>query len=511
VAISGRKSRYRHAADGSTSSRFKNRDNEPGWGQHGHMREVQIHPIPLARLVELLAPDRSRRLESYAERAHRVLRGRTVWNINATAQGGGVAEMLQALLAYGRGAGVDTRWLVLTADPEFFTITKRLHNLLHGSAGDGGRLGPDERMTYQAVLQSNLEMASSLVKPGDIVLLHDPQTAGMVDGLQKQGALVIWRCHIGADTSNEFSDIGWGFLRELIEPADGFIFSRAAYAPAWVPRSELAIIPPSLDPFSAKNLWLSGTDVEAALREAALVDLRPGDGTLRFTRRDGSSGLVRPHRNLLIGGEMVPAHARVVMQVSRWDRLKDMTGVLSGFAENVRQVPDDVHLMLVGPDVSGVSDDPEGAEVLDACISLRSKLPAEVRDRTHLCCLPMDDVDENAHLVNALQRYASVVVQKSLVEGFGLTVTEPMWKARPVVASTVGGIQDQIVDGVSGLLLPDPTDVDAMMRAVSRFLDDPAFATAVGAAAQERVRDRFLGDRHLIQYVDLFDSLIAGT
>jgi trehalose synthase len=122
----------------------------------------------------------------------------------------------------------------------------------------------------------------------------------------------------------------------------------------------------------------------------------------------------------------------------------------------------------------------------------------------------MDDVDENAHLVNALQHHATVVVQKSLVEGFGLTVTEPMWKARPVVASAVGGIQDQIVDGESGLLLPDPSDLDGFAALLARVLDDPAAAARLGAAARERVRDRFLGDRHLIQYVDLFAQMLSG-
>ncbi|MGZ5396996.1 MAG: glycosyltransferase, partial [Aeromicrobium sp.] len=177
----------------------------------------------------------------------------------------------------------------------------------------------------------------------------------------------------------------------------------------------------------------------------------------------------------------------------------------------IASVPDDVHLLLVGPDVSGVTDDPEGAEVLQSCMTLWRGLPAEIGDRIHLCCLPMDDVDENAHLVNALQRYATVVVQKSLEEGFGLTVTEPMWKAKPVVASAIGGIQDQIDDGVSGILLPDPENLGEFMDAVRQLLDDPVLAKSMGAAAQDRVREVFLGDRHLRQYVDLIGSLIEGT
>jgi trehalose synthase len=173
-------------------------------------------------------------------------------------------------------------------------------------------------------------------------------------------------------------------------------------------------------------------------------------------------------------------------------------------------MPADTHLMLAGPDVLGVTDDPEGAEVLAECRALRAALADDVRDRVHLTALPMDDGDENAHLVNALQRYASVVVQKSLVEGFGLTVTEPMWKSRPVIASAIGGILDQIDDGVSGILLPDPTDLAAMGHAVARVLQDEELAGRLGAEAHARVKDRFLGDRHLIQYADLFATMVRS-
>jgi trehalose synthase len=209
------------------------------------------------------------------------------------------------------------------------------------------------------------------------------------------------------------------------------------------------------------------------------------------------------------GGGKIPRDARLVMQVSRWDRLKDMPGVLQGFTDRLDVLPSDAHLALVGPETAGVSDDPEGAAVLDECVSLWERLPQKARERVHLVSLPMDDVDENAHLVNALQRRATVVVQKSLVEGFGLTVTEAMWKARPVVASAIGGIQDQIEDGVHGLLLDDPHDLDAYGAALERILGDDALAAKLGDAARERVLDRYLGDRHLIQYVELFAKLVS--
>jgi trehalose synthase len=194
--------------------------------------------------------------------------------------------------------------------------------------------------------------------------------------------------------------------------------------------------------------------------------------------------------------------------VSRWDRLKDMGGVMAGF---VRAVDEDgsaeAHLVLAGPEVTGVSDDPEGAEVLAECREQWRHLPQQLRRRVHLASLPMDDSDENAIVVNALQRHAAVVVQKSLVEGFGLTVTEPMWKGRAVVASRVGGIQDQITHEKDGLLLDDPSDVDAFATLLRRVLADEGLAARLGAAAHARVLGDFLGDRHLDQYVDLFAGL----
>jgi trehalose synthase len=266
-----------------------------------------------------------------------------------------------------------------------------------------------------------------------------------------------------------------------------------------------------LDPFSTKNRPLARSDVQAALREAGIVAFPDRGGRLDFVRRDGMSGAVREHLDLALTGGPLPETARVVLQVSRWDRLKDMAGVLTGISDHLDRLPEDVHLLLVGPDASGVSDDPEAAEVLAECQAIWFSRPAHQQRRLHLCSLPMDDVDENAHLVNALQHHASTVVQKSLVEGFGLTVTEPMWKARPVVASRVGGIEDQIVDGESGLLLDDPYDLDGFAALVARVLSDAALSTRLGAAARERVRDQFLGDRHLRQYVDLLEQLLGSS
>ncbi len=502
-------------------------DNDPGTAEAGRgpagdpvlvhratpMQEVEIRSLQMDRFSDLLPPDRIIRFADVAAEARSLTSGRIIWNVNATAQGGGVAEMLQTLLAYVRGVYVDTRWMVLTGGPEFFTVTKRVHNMLHGEAGDGGDLGDAERTVVADALEADIQEMTARVSVGDVVLLHDPQTAGMVDQLRAAGALVVWRCHVGRDTSNELTDRAWDFLRPMIQHADAFVFSRSAYVPVWCRPEAVRIITPSIDPFSAKNDDLSDEMARAVLLRCGIVEDagdRLGDDTsLPFVRRDGRVGEVRSHRGLQAEGDPVPAEARLVVQVSRWDRLKDMVGVQRGFIEAMSSLPDDVHLVLAGPEVAGVSDDPEGAVVLADCRDSWHRLSAAERRRVHLVCLPMDDVDENALMVNALQRRATVVVQKSLVEGFGLTVTEAMWKGRPVVASAVGGIVDQITDMVDGVLLRDPTDVQALGEALTMLFGDPDLCAALGDAGRRTVYDRFLGDRHLEAYVDLLRWLVT--
>jgi trehalose synthase len=211
-----------------------------------------------------------------------------------------------------------------------------------------------------------------------------------------------------------------------------------------------------------------------------------------FERHDGTTA--RVDRVAELDQEQpIPHDAPLMVQVSRWDRLKDPSGVLRCFAEHVNEPG--AHLLLAGPSVAEVADDPEGADVLAEVRADRESLPPEIRARTHLACLPMDDVEENAAMVNAIQRRADVVVQKSIAEGFGRTVAEAMWKARPVVASRIGGIQDQIVDGESGLLIDDPADLAAVGSAVDSLLSDPQRAEAIGQSARERVRQSFLGSR----------------
>jgi trehalose synthase len=417
-------------------------------------------------------------------------------------------------LAYGQGAGIENRWLVLDADPDFFTITKRLHNLLHGDPGDGGPIGTRERAHYTAVLDANLEQMLPQVSRGDIVLLHDPQTAGLAEGLHRNGLHVAWRCHIGRDDPTELASTAWDFLRPFLTQVESYVFSRRAYAPSWVDPARLFVIPPSIDPFSAKNAEVSPREVGAILATVGLVSgARPEDG-LQFGRRDGSTGTVRPRSHdegsAVLDGDPPPHNAHLVLQVSRWDRLKDMAGVMAGFALMASRRPgDQTHLMLAGPAVTGVSDDPEGAMVLAECREQWQALPPEIRGRVHLAAIPLDDVDQNAIVINALQRHAFTVVQKSLMEGFGLTVTEAMWKGRPVIASKVGGIQDQIVQGRDGLLVENPRDLKTFAATLGRLLDDPELASSLGSAGRARVMSDFLGDRHLEQYVELFSRLVA--
>jgi trehalose synthase len=467
------------------------------------LTHVPVAPLPPQRFRQLLGP----RYEEVAEgirRAQDLFAGRAVWHVNSTARGGGVAELLQSLLAYARGAGVDARWVVIEGNPDFFTITKRIHNHLHGSSGDGGELGEDERDKYEAALSANASELADAVVPGDVVFLHDPQTAGLVPGMRAAGGRVVWRCHVGVDMANDLARETWSFLRPYVEKAEAYVFSRREFVWDGLDPARVWIVPPSIDAFSPKNQDLAAPVVGAILGAAGLSTV---DGTEAptFSREDGTPGRVE-RRASLDEAEPLTPRAKLVTQVSRWDRLKDPAGVLRAFAEHVED--SDAHLMLAGPSVGAIADDPEGAEVLGEVREQCGALELDVRERVHLAQLPMEDAEENAAIVNALQRRSDVVVQKSLAEGFGLTVAEAMWKARPVVASRVGGIQDQIVDTESGLLVDDPADLVGFGTAIDGLLRDPVRAARLGEAARERVRDQFLGTRQLIQYLNLLDRLV---
>jgi trehalose synthase len=435
-------------------------------------------PVP-ARSPEafnaVLSPAAAARLQRAVHASRPVFAGRKVVNVSSTAHGGGVAELLAALVPLARGAGVDARWMVVGGDEAFYRLTKRLHNRLHGTAGDGGALDEAERAHYEATLAPAADALLELLGPGDLVLLHDPQTVGLAPALRAAGHPVAWRAHIGIDSAGELTKSAWRFLEPYVAAADVCVFSREAYAWDMVAPQRRAVISPSIDPFSAKNRELASGEAPAILRRAGIV-------------------LDRPY----------------VLQVSRWDVLKDPNGVIDGFARHVAPSTN-ADLVLAGPAVDSVADDPEGATVLDHANHLQRTLPPEIGARVHLLRLPMDDPDENALIVNALQRGAAVVVQKSLAEGFGLTVAEAMWKSRPVVASACGGIGDQIEHGRNGLLLDDPRNGAAFGAAVRALLGDRGLARSLGEAARERVRTHFLSDRSLLAYLELLAPLAART
>jgi trehalose synthase len=470
----------------------------------GHSLEhVPIASFPIERFEPLLGEGWAE-VEAAMHRAKALFAGRVIWHVNSTARGGGVVELLTSLLAYTRGAGVDNRWVVIDAGPEFFRITKRIHNNLHGSPGDGGALGPEERELYDAASATNAAELAATLHPDDIVFLHDPQTAGMARPLREAGALIVWRCHVGLDLPNEHARRAWEFLRPYVEEADAYVFSRKEFVWEGLEDGHAWIVHPSIDVFSPKNQELAPDAVEAIMATAGLGEWSRKTAPT-FTRQDGTPGRVDRQAEM-IGGPL-PEGAVVVSQLSRWDRLKDPAGLLRCFAEHFRDP--NAHLLLAGPAVDAVPDDPEQVEVFAEVHDLYDSLPPDIARRAHLACLPMVDVEENAAIANALQRRSNVVVQKSIAEGFGLTVAEAMWKSRPVVASSRGGIQDQIVDGESGLLIDDPLDLDAFGAAIEGLVADPGRAERLGAAASIRIREHFLGTRHLTHYLELLDELIA--
>jgi trehalose synthase len=445
----------------------------------------------------------SRRVAQLRER----LRGRVVWNVSSSAAGGGVAEMVRSLLAYARGAGVDGRWAVIQGPPEFFRLTKRLHNAIHGSVGDGSLLDGTARQLYERVAHENAAELSPMVRPNDVVIVHDPQPAGMVADLTRRGARVIWRCHIGHDERNVEVDRGWSFLAPYLQSASAYVFSRAAYVPPQLDSRRAVVIAPSLDPFSAKNQPLGETAVLAILACTGILRGPSTPHACVFVGADGAPSRVDRRAEVLRTGDPPSFDAPLVVQVSRWDRLKDPVGVLHGFA----RLDSAAHLVLAGPDVRSVADDPEGALSYDEVAQAWRSLPPGPQARAHLAMLPTVDVDENAAIVNALQRHATVVTQKSLHEGFGLTVTEALWKGRAVLASAVGGISDQIEDGISGLLLPDPTDLDGFSWALKQLLSDPRLRQRLGANGRLRVLDHYLGIDSLMRYGALIEVLDEGA
>jgi trehalose synthase len=460
--------------------------------------ETAILARSTSQLLRGLGDGEAERFAAVVAHASHLLRDRRLVHVNSTAEGGGVAELLRSNLGYLASSGIDVRWLVFEGDPPFFQITKRIHNRLHGDLGDLGPLGDDERAHYEAVSAGNLEQAIGFVRPGDVVVVHDPQPLGLVPGLVDRGAHVVWTCHVGADTTNDITRSAWEFLLPYAQRAAAHTFTRQAYVWEGLDPTRVALIPPCIDPLSLKNIDLTPDRCDTIMRLTGLADGAPEHEAV-FERRDGTTERVVRRADMLELAP-VPSGATIVTQVSRWDRLKDPVGVLRGFAGEPALAQ--AHLILAGPSPSSVADDPEAGSVLTELRDAWLSQPSHLRERIHIANLPTADVDENAIIVNALQRRSNVVVQKSLAEGFGLTVTEAMWKERPIVAGRIGGIVDQIEDGVQGLLV-DPRDLPAFATAVASLCVDGQRADALGGAAKQRVRERFLPPQYLGAYLEL--------
>src|SRR2546430_106879 len=353
------------------------------------IQAVDVGSAPIDRYRDLLGAEAWNAFElgmrDFADR----MRGRTLWNVNSTPRGGGVAELLAALIPYDRGAGVDERWLVIEGSPEFFAITKKIHTRRHGVAPDGSEITPVERGEYEQTMVRNSAALLDQVRPGDVVLLHDPQTAGLASPLSSRGITVIWRSHVGVDRPNAMVRNAWKFLTPYMNGASAFVFSRRAYVWDDPDGSRIHIIAPCIDPFTTKNRDLDVSETARILAAAGV--LRGIDGEATFLRHDGRRGRVT-HTAAI--GSTPPSDAHLVVQVSRWDRLKDPIGVTEAFARHIAPRTD-AWLVLAGPAVDSVDRDPEETVILAQLRAIRDRVPPGMRERIVVAELPMQDIEEN--------------------------------------------------------------------------------------------------------------------
>jgi len=439
--------------------------------------------------------------EQYADR----LEDRTVWMVNSTAQGGGVAEMLPMVVSMLRELGVSTEWAVIVSEEErFFQLTKHIHNLIHGS-GDP-HLSDEDWALYRSVSETMADSLSQRVEPGDPVVVHDPQPLGTGALLKEEMDIpALWRCHIGLDETNAATETAWNFLKPWAEDYDETIFSLREYVPDFLEdRSDL--IQPAINPLSPKNRTLSVTELTDILRRSRLsgsshptvdADFSP---PARRLQRDGSfAPATRPQ-------DLGLMERPIVTQISRWDRLKGFAPLMQGFArmkessfldrnatsERDRYRLSLSRLVLAGPDPESVSDDPEGQEVFNEICSLWHDLPSEIQRDVAVITLPMTSRRVNALMVNALQRCSTVVAQNSIQEGFGLTVTEAMWKRRPVMATHAAGLREQVKDGVHGRRTPQAGDPESIAHTLQEMLSAEADRKRWARNARRRVSERYL-------------------
>jgi trehalose synthase len=474
-------------------------------GMGPSLREIPLHRttnLELYRDLDHLDPLLARLRERGRALANR-LGTCKVWMLNSAATGGGVAEMMPRVCSLLADLGIDTRWLVLEPGrPDFFRITKQIHNLLHG---ESSTLRLQEA---RGVFEDVARAAAAKLHPvsrNDLLVVHDPQPCALPIFLPPSvRPRLIWRSHVGVSERNEWTEAAWAFLRPYLGVYERLIFSSPAYIPdEWRARS--AVLQPGIDPLAHKNRSLRPYKLVGILTAAGLAEGPEPPAWARFASRA---------QRYAEGGwaaEPIPAllHTPLIVQISRFDRLKGFQYLIPAFerlvhtheeqalhvradAERAQSELSRAQLVLAGPDPAGVADDPEAEEVLRALCEAQAALPKPLRERVHLLRLPMAVPKENALMVNGLQRVASVVVQNSIREGFGLTAAEAMWKATPVIAANVGGLAAQIRDGTDGLLIQRPDDPAELAAALARVLSCPLEAERLGRVGRARVRDHFL-------------------
>lgn len=369
------------------------------------------------------------------------LKGKTIQHVNSTSVGGGVAEILNRMVPLLQELGVGTRWDLIKGGEQFFEVTKKFHNALHGYSAE------ITKKDFEIFLETSQQNINEVNTCGDIVFVHDPQPIALVK--KKQNNKWLWRCHV--DVSNPDEKV-WDFLMEYIVRYDSAVFSAPSFSRRLPIRQFL--ISPSIDPLSDKNKELPQDIVDAVL--------------LKYK---------------------IPQDKPMITQISRFDRLKDPLGVIEAYKEVKKHI--DCRLVLAG---GGAADDPEGAMIF-AQVMEKAKNDEDI----HILLLAQNDIE-----INALQRASTVIIQKSIREGFGLTVAEALWKAKPVVASNVGGIPLQVKHKYSGLLCHS---VAGAAFAIKQLLNSSAYAMKLGENGREHIRNNFLITRHLRDYMLLFLSL----
>jgi trehalose synthase len=369
------------------------------------------------------------------------LSGKTVQMVNSTAVGGGVAEILNRMVPLLSEMGINTKWDVIRGGMDFFSVTKKFHNALHGKQEE---ITQHDFDIFMETSQKNIEQVE--IK-GDIVFIHDPQPIALIN--KKTDNKWIWRCHI--DVSNPNQAV-WEFLKGFMTRYDAAVFSAPSFSQNLPIRQFL--IAPSIDALSDKNKELPQETIDAVLQKYGIDNSKP-----------------------------------IITQISRFDRLKDPVGVIEAFFLVKRHI--DCQLILAG---GTAADDPESVEVFEE-VKEKAKQDPDI----HILLMPQNDIE-----VNALQRASAVIIQKSLKEGFGLTVAEALWKSKPVVASAVGGIPLQITHKHSGLLC---YSVEGAAFALKQLLNTPEYAKKLGQNGREHIRNNFLLTRHIRDYLLLFLSL----